>query len=276
MESGNIFAHAAQLWSAGVNFAITSIVQASGSTPRTSARMLVEENGTCVGTIGGGLLESKVVNDALTCIKQGTSAVKTYVLTSCSATQEVSSNPVRLDMQCGGTVDVAIDVVAGRRQMVIIGAGHVGLALAKIADITGFSVVIVDERPSLANRERFPMATAIYCDTDLVSAIHQVPELEGHIVIIATHSDDERALRSMVLRKWAYLGMLGSQRKVKLLLEKLAGEGMSAEVLEKVHAPIGLDIGAETPEEIAISIIAEIMKDIRGTTGQNLSQMKAI
>lgn len=283
MESVNIFAHAAQLCSAGVSFAMTSIVQARGSTPRASARMLVEEDGTCIGTIGGGLLESKVVKDALECIKQGTSAVKTYVLTSCSATNESlvpesdsPSDSARLDMDCGGTVDIAIDVVSGRRQLVIIGAGHVGLALAKLADMTGFSVVIVDERPALASKERFPMASAIYSNADLVTAIHQVPEQEGQIVVIATHSEDERALRTMVTRKWAYLGMLGSRRKVKLLLEKLAEEGVPAGTLAKVHAPIGLDIGSETPEEIAVSIIAEIMKIARGASGLSLSEMKTV
>jgi len=283
MDSVNVFAHAARLCSAGVNFAITSIVQARGSTPRASARMLVEENGTCIGTIGGGLLESMVVKDALECIKHGTSAVKTYVLTSCSSTNESPiqeagpySDTARLDMNCGGTVDIAIDVVAGRRQLVIIGAGHVGLALANLADMTGFSVVVVDERPALASKERFPMAAAIYSNADLVKAIHQVPEQEGQIVVIATHSEDERALRTMVSRKWAYLGMLGSRRKVKLLLEKLAGEGVPAEILAKVHAPIGLDIGSETPEEIAVSIIAEIMKTASGTSGLSLSEKETV
>ena len=283
MESVNIFAHAARLCSDGVNFAMTSIVQAHGSTPRASARMLVEENGTCIGTIGGGLLEAMVVKDALECIKQGTSAVKTYVLTSCSSTNKSSipesgtaSDTARLDMDCGGTVDIAIDVVAGRRQLVIIGAGHVGFAVAKLAEMIGFSIVVVDERPALASKERFPMAAAIYSNADLVTAIHQVPEQEGQVVVIATHSEDELALRTMAARKWAYLGMLGSRRKVKLLLEKLAGEGVPAETLAKIHAPIGLDIGSETPEEIAVSIIAEIMKITSGTSGLSLSEMKTV
>lgn len=282
MDSVTIFSHAAKLCSSGVSFALASIVQAKGSTPRAAARMLIEENGACLGTIGGGLLESKVIKDALECIKHGTSAIKTYVLTSCSSTHEspastaeVDSGSSHLDMECGGTIEIAIDVVAGRKQLIIIGAGHVGLALARIADFAGFSVIIVDERSSLANLERFPMASGIYTNTDLVTAIHQVPEHDGQIVVIATHSDDERALRTMITRKWAYLGMLGSRRKVALLLEKLAGEGVPVERLANVHAPIGLDIGSETPEEIAVSIIAEIMKVISNTSGNSLSKMRA-
>ncbi|HWP69001.1 MAG TPA: XdhC/CoxI family protein [Rectinemataceae bacterium] len=255
-DESAIFAEAARLADSGSPFAIASIVASQGSTPRSTARMLVRGDATTLGTIGGGIVESRVVSDALECMKTGRSRVIRYVLDSCSGQESLA-------MLCGGSMEVFIDVAAPRQRLVIIGAGHVGLALAKLADFAGFRVAIVDERRELVTKERFSMAVELYCEGDLVEALNALPTDPDAAFVIATHSDDERALRTMIGGQWSYLGMLGSRRKVKILFDKLGQEGFPKSLLARVRAPIGLDIGAETPEEIAISILAEILADMR-------------
>ena len=264
-DDSAIFSEAARLAGSGQPFAITSIIASQGSTPRTSARMLVRGDGSTLGTIGGGSLESRVVSDALACIKAGRSRTAHYSLDSCSGKDSVP-------MLCGGSVEIVIDVATTRRRIVIIGAGHVGLALAGLADFAGFRVAVVDERKELVTKTRFPMASELYCGEDLVEALKLIPADPDAALVIATHSNDERALRTMLGEKWSYLGMLGSRRKVKLLFDKLRREGFPASQLERVRAPIGLDIAAETPEEIAVSIVAEILADTRKTTVSHFSE----
>jgi xanthine dehydrogenase accessory factor len=162
--------------------------------------------------------------------------------------------------------------VPPRRRLLIVGAGHVGLALARLASFAGCAVSVVDERLEMVSKERFPMAEALYSGSDLIEALKKVPADPDAAVVIATHADDERALRAMLQRTWSYCGMLGSRRKVKILFEKLGGEGTDPELLAKVRAPIGLDIGAETPEEIAISILAEIFADDTSTSCNHLAE----
>ena len=264
-DDSAIFSEAARLADSGQPFAITSIIASQGSTPRSSARMLVRGDGSTLGTIGGGSLESRVISDALACIKAGHSRMAQYTLDSCSGEDSIA-------MLCGGSVEIVIDVATIRRRIVIIGAGHVGLALAGLADFAGFRVAVVDERSELVTKTRFPMASELYCREDLVEALKLLPVDPDAVLVIATHSDDERALRTMLGEKWGYLGMLGSRRKVKLLFDKLRREGFSASLLERVRAPIGLDIAAETPEEIAVSIVAEILADTRKATISHFSE----
>ncbi|HWR10958.1 MAG TPA: XdhC/CoxI family protein [Rectinemataceae bacterium] len=264
-DDADIFAEAARLSRFGLRFALAGIVSSSGSTPRSKARMLMRGDGTTLGTIGGGIVESKVIADAAECLKSGESRTARYDLDTCSGKDSVG-------MLCGGSMEVFIDVVVGRPRLVIIGAGHVGLALAKLADFAGFGVAVVDERPSMVTGERFPMAEALYCDGDLVESLNKLPADPEALIVIATHSDDERALRAMIGRPWKYLGMLGSRGKVSLLMEKLGREGVEPTLLAKVRAPIGLDIDAETPEEIAISILSEIIADTRSSTCGHMSE----
>ena len=264
-DDSAIFSEAARLADSGQAFATTSIIASQGSTPRSSARMLVRGDGSTLGTIGGGLLESRVISDALACIKAGHSRTAQYALDSCSEKGSI-------DMLCGGSVEIVIDVARARRRIVIIGAGHVGLALAGLADFAGFRVAVVDERSELVTKTRFSMASELYCREDLVEALKLLPMDPDAILVIATHSDDERALRTMLGEKWSYLGMLGSRRKVKILFDKLRREGFPASLLERVRAPIGLDIAAETPEEIAVSIVAEILADTRKAAISHFSE----
>lgn len=264
-DDAEIFAEATRLSRSGRTFALAGIVAASGSTPRASARMLVRADSTTLGTIGGGLLESRVIADALACIASRRPKVLRYDLDSCSGRDSVG-------MLCGGSMEVFIDVVPPRRRLLIVGAGHVGLALARLASFAGPAVSVVDERLEMVSKERFPMAEALYSGSDLIEALKKVPADPDDAVVIATHADDERALRAVLQRTWRYCGMLGSRRKIKILFEKLKGEGIDPELLAKVRAPIGLDIGAETPEEIAISILAEILADDTSTSCKHLAE----
>jgi len=248
-----------------MRFALAGIVAASGSTPRSKARMLVRSDASTLGTIGGGIVESKVIVDALECMRLKKSRLARYDLDSCAGKDSVG-------MLCGGSMEVFIDVVPARRKLVIVGAGHVGQALAKLADFAGFGVSIVDERKDMASAERFPMAESLYCNENLVEALKGLPFDPEASIVIATHADDERALRALLVKPWSYLGMMGSRRKVLTLMDTLRGEGFSPDLLSKVRAPIGLDIEAETPEEIAISIIAEILADANQASGDHLAQ----
>ena len=260
-----VFAEAASLQAAGKSFALASIVSSSGSTPRRCARMLIREDGTTSGTIGGGLVESRVIKDARSAIVKGSGGIFRYALDS-------GKDANSLGMLCGGQMEVYIDVAQSPRTLVLIGAGHVGLAVAKLADFAGFSVLVVDERQELATPERFPMAKGFYVKSNLLEAIDSVPENPDFAYLIATHSDDERALRAMLGKKWAYLGLLGSMRKVQILKEKLAVEGFDKEKLSRMRAPVGLSIGGETPEEIAISILSEILADLNKETGRHYTE----
>jgi xanthine dehydrogenase accessory factor len=227
--------------------------------------MLIHQDGSTSGTIGGGPVESQVINDALISMKNGTSGIFSYIL-------DTSSDKNSLGMLCGGQMEVFINVSVSDRTLVIIGAGHVGLAVAKLADFSGLTVRIVDDRPELATAERFPMAKELHVNVNLLEAIASVPDDPSFSFLIATHSDDERALRAMLGRKWNYLGVLGSRRKIRILREKLLGEGFDSSNLKRMRAPVGLAIGGETPEEIAISIISELLADLNHESGGHHSE----
>jgi len=155
--------------------------------------------------------------------------------------------------------------------MVLVGAGHISRALAPLAHSVGFSVTVIDDRPSFANPERFPMAERIVVD-DFEPALRQVPLTPSTAVVIATrgHKHDDEALRAAALSPAGYVGLVGSRRKVLLIYEDLLAHGVPFERLQAIHAPVGLDIGARTPEEIAVSIIAEVLMVRSGASGRPL------
>jgi len=167
-----------------------------------------------------------------------------------------------------GAAEVALQLFEAPARLVIVGGGHVGLSLATIAELTGFSVTVIDDRPEFANRERFPMADEVIA-LDAGEALDGLALDENTYVVLVSrgHRQDEEALRRSVGRGAAYVGMIGSQRRTGTVLRHLAEEGIDAAALAAVATPIGLDIGAETPEEIAISILAEMIMVRRGGDG---------
>jgi xanthine dehydrogenase accessory factor len=260
----DIFAKAAELGAANIPFALATIVASSGSTPRGRAKMIVLADGTSYGTVGGGLVEAKVIDEAKKAIDFDRPIMLDYAL-------DHGPGERSLDMECGGSMQVYVEVFGAKPRLVIAGGGHVGLAIARLASGVGFRIVIVDDRPGYVTAERFPMATELYVRESMDEALAAVPVDRHSCVVIATHAGDERALRSFIARDCAYLGFLGSRRKVRVLLDKALAEGVPEELVDRVRAPIGLDLGAETPEEIAVSVVAEIMAAIAGRDAAPLS-----
>lgn len=172
-----------------------------------------------------------------------------------------------------GSAEVMVQLFEAPARLVIVGAGHVGLALAKIAELLGYETTVVDDRPEFANRERFPMAQQVVVDEVGPALDSLTLDASTAVVLVSRgHRVDEEALRHAAGRGAGYVGMIGSRRRTRTVLDHLAAEGFSATALEAVSTPVGLDIGAETPEEIAVSILAEITMLRRGGTGARMSQ----
>lgn len=245
----------AQLEREGKVFALVTIIESKGSTPRHVGKMLVFPDGEIEGTIGGGPIEYAAIQEAVTCIEDGRSKMAEYVL---DATREDG-----LAMHCGGKIKVFIEVYKQRPEIVMIGGGHLAMALSKLADFLDYPYRIVDDRPDYNLKERFQGALSIHVADSIDKAIEEVPFHGGSYITIFTKDSDDIALRSVIHEEVAYIGMIGSRLKIKRVFEKLEKEGVPPEGLEKIHTPIGLPIQAETPEEIAVSIIGQIIKESR-------------
>jgi xanthine dehydrogenase accessory factor len=244
---------------------MVTIVRSNGSTPqRTGAKMLVFADGRTVGTIGGGCYENDAIGKARTAIATGTAALVSYDLND-DFVQESG-------LICGGQMDVYIDPIAPSPRLYVIGAGHVGWHLARAAADAGFRIHIVDDREKFANAERFPMAEGVVVE-DIAAWLHraELPASAYVVVVTRGHTHDFDALRALAARDLRYLGLIGSRAKVARVFSALKTEGLPVECLERVHAPIGLDIGAITPAEIAISILAELIAVRRGKDAGALS-----
>lgn len=258
----NIFSIADQWISADYGFAMITIISSSGSTPRHQAKMLVREDGKLYGTIGGGPGEHKAIDDALQALKEKTNTTKEYIFNK--------SIEGGLPTQCGGAFNVMIEVFPRKRRLILIGAGYVNQAVSEIAHGLDWRILFVDDRPNYATRELLPHADEIFTAETIEEAIEKVDFDETDVCVIATKDCDLEALRSVISSNFDYLGMIGSKRKVTKYFEQLIREGVDASRLERVFAPIGLDIGAETPFEIGISIVSEILKVLRKTSGNTL------
>jgi xanthine dehydrogenase accessory factor len=260
----NIFEKAAELSARHTPFAMATIVSSRGSTPRSRAKMIILADGSTFGTIGGGMVEGYVIREAVECIRFNRSTMAEYSL-------DRRGEEHSIEMDCGGNMKIYIEAVSPGPRLLLIGGGHVSLEIAKTAARVGFRLGVVEERPEFCSKERFPMAGELYLESDLEKAMAAAPLDPETFVVLATSSSDERALRYFITREWAYLGMLGSRRKVRVIMDKLASEGVAPEKLATVHAPTGLDLGAETPEEIAISIVSELLSLRTGRSAEPLS-----
>lgn len=242
----------------GEEAALVTIVAAQGSTPqRVGAKMLVFADGRTVGTIGGGCYE----NDALWKAKEALQARKPrlvrYDLTDDFAEES--------GLICGGQMQVYIEPVEPAPRLYIVGAGHVAQHLGRLASSVGFRTYVLDDREKFANRERFPDAEEISVES-IPDWLHRAELPANSYVVVVTrgHRHDLDALRALAARDLRYLGLIGSKAKVKKIYDALLAEAMPPECLSRVHAPIGLDIGAVTPEEIAVSILSELIAVRRG------------
>jgi len=256
----DLFEEVIRLRRAGKRAVMATIVHTNGSIPSfESSRMLVREDGSILGTIGGGCVEAEVWAAAKDVLKAEAPRKMTFNL----------NNEASYDngLICGGTLEVFVEPILPQPLLYIFGGGHVSMALAHAAHKAGFAIGVVDDREQFANRERFPMAEEIY--TTYEDAFEKLkPNASSYLVIVTRgHRDDMRVLGWAVGSEARYIGMIGSKRKVLSVYQALEREGVSAEKFDRVHAPVGLQIGALTPDEIAISITAELIAVRRGASG---------
>jgi xanthine dehydrogenase accessory factor len=247
-----IYQETARLSTEGREAAVVTVIVASGSTPREEGtKMLVRADGSIMGTIGGGSIEKQVIQDALAVIRSGKPIKLAYRL---QAGEE-------LGMICGGDIEVFVEPILVIPHLYIFGGGHIALPLVKMAHIVGFKITIIDDRPEFANHGRFPEAEQTIV-SDMTAAFEQLTVDHSSSIVIITHGHkcDEAALAGALKTPARYIGMIGSKEKNRAVFSRLLAKGYTQEDLDRVHAPIGLRIMAQTPEEIAVSIIAELVQ----------------
>jgi xanthine dehydrogenase accessory factor len=238
--------------------AMATIVNVRGSIPSfETAKMLVRDDGSIMGTIGGGCVEAEVWQAAREVMESEKPRTLTFNLNQ--------SPKYDTGLVCGGTLDIFVEPILPRALLYIFGAGHVSIGLYKVASNSGFDVTVVDDRDSYANRERFPDAREVIAE-DFDRAMARLSPSESSYIVLVTrgHRDDMRVLRWAVQTPARYIGMIGSKRKTIEIYRELIAEGVPAHLFDRVYAPVGLDIGAITPEEIAVAITAELIAIRRG------------
>lgn len=244
-----VFEAAAAAMRAGRPAAMVTVVGVDGSAPRASgARMLVYADATIVGTVGGGAWEHRLISEAVAAIEEG-------------RPRRVGLHLTRdLGMCCGGAMEAFVEPLRLTEQLVIYGAGHVGAATARLGLGLGFEVTVVDERPEWLDPARLPGCALV--DRDPLRALDLLPQgpLAYHLVVTHSHGLDQDLVEALLPRPLAWLGLIGSRAKVARFLLRYRAAGVDPALFSRLCAPVGLDIGAETPEEIAISIAAELVR----------------
>lgn len=238
--------------------ALATVVASAGSSPRKpGAKMLVHGDGSILGTVGGGRVEAETLAAARAVMAEGTPRTLAFTLTE------------EHGFACGGSISLFVEPLGSAPRLVVFGAGHVGKTLTQLAAGCGFRVTVVDDRPEYARREELPGASEVICARP-EEAFARL-QLDGQsVVVIATpgHRSDFEAVRGALATPACFIGLVGSVRKRAALLETLSDEGYAAIEIVRVVTPVGLDIGAETPEEIAVSIVAQLVRRRRGERGE--------
>ena len=227
---------------------LTTVVEVVGSAPgKPGARMIVKTDGSTVGTIGGGAIEKRITEEALTMMQGRGTRLLTYELKD-------------IGMVCGGGMSVFLEPLIDAHPLIIFGAGHIGFALSKITKMLGFTTAVVDNRPEFANEEKLPWADRVIAD-DYQKVLHDLSFSDTTYVVILTHrhTHDFEILEHCIRQPFSYLGMIGSRKKVDKALEQLREKGVDEETIKRIHAPIGMNIGAESPEELAVAIAAQLV-----------------
>ncbi|MDP6225665.1 MAG: XdhC/CoxI family protein [Anaerolineales bacterium] len=262
---------ASQALARGETVCMATVVRVRGSAPRhVGARMIITPAGSTRGTIGGGTLEQRVTADALQLLSNGRAVLKNYVFNTRGGPESVGL--------CGGAVDIFMEVLRPDLTLLIIGAGHIAQPLAQMAALLDMRVVVVDDREDWASSERFPDAAKIHI-IDYDSASETLAPIPAAIsaatyAVIMTWGYDLPALEQMLAAGPAFIGLVASPVKAREFFRRLRSKGFSAEALRQVHTPAGLDIGAESPAEVALSVLAEIVRAQRGASGDALREQK--
>ncbi len=248
-----IYQELANVIAKGERAVLATVISSRGSAPRKAgAKMLIKKDGTFIGTVGGGGGEQQVQEKAIEVMNSGEPQIMHF---------DLSGTGKEAAMICGGQMDIFLEPILSLETLYLFGAGHISQSTAAMGKMLGFRVVVIDPRSEYNNSDRFPNADLLVVD-EYDSAFSKLSvEKDSSIVIYTTgHVFDEQCLEFAVGTGAKYIGMIGSKKKVKEVKERLRQKGVSQQQLDGIHAPIGLEIGAEIPEEIAISILAEIIK----------------
>jgi xanthine dehydrogenase accessory factor len=263
----DLFEEIVRMRRAGKRGALATIVHTNGSIPSfESSRMLVREDGSTLGTIGGGCVEADVWAAAKEVMQTEVPRKMVFHL----------NNEASYDngLICGGTLEIFVEAVLPQPVVYLFGGGHVSMAVAKTAQAAGFGVGVIDDREAFANAQRFPMAQEVFTSFDEAFAKLQ-PNGSSYLVIVTRgHKEDMRVLAWAVRSKARYVGMIGSRRKVLSVYKALEKDGYRMDEFERVFAPMGLDIGALSPEEIALSIVSELVAVRRNASGAAHKKLK--
>jgi len=249
LRLSDIYEEIARMHRDGRAGVIATVVAVGGSTPRSAgAKMIVYDDGRSLGTVGGGAIESTVIDRARELVDSRDPVLLSF---------ELSSD---VGMTCGGTMDIFLEPIAAGPSVLVVGCGHVGRAVAAAAKQAGFRVAVVDDRPDVVTAERFPSADRRFVgNTELVGRDLAIDESSFVVVVTRGHRFDKDWVEAVLPHRPRYLGMIGSEDKVRATFEEMAADGVPRDELAKIHAPIGIDLGAETPDEIAVSVVAEMI-----------------
>ncbi|MEE8370085.1 MAG: XdhC/CoxI family protein [Dehalococcoidia bacterium] len=247
----------------------TVIAAPAEATVQVGAKLLLRADGSSLGALDEGPIQESVRAEAADAFRRhGVQSLYFATDGAHLSRREVLGRP---------SYQVMLEVHERAATLLIVGGGHIGSALATIGNLCDFSVAVVDDRADFANAERFPQADTVICG-DFVETLREFPiDANTYIVCVTRgHKHDEASLRQVAGSPAAYIGMIGSRRRVGIVLNHLREEGVDPEAIACVHTPIGLDIGAETPEEIAVSIMAEVIQVRRGGSGRSMRELKRI
>ena len=248
--------------------ALVTVVATEGSTPqKAGAKMLVYPDGRIVGTIGGGCVEAEMTWRARQVIETRKAQMASYDLTADQAGED--------GLVCGGRMQVFIEPVEGTPTLCLFGAGHVAQPLARMAKTSGFRVEVVDDRIKFANRDRFPDADLVLVEEFSAAAPHLTLGRNTYAVVVTRgHKGDSEALEAVIGKGLRYVGLLGSKPKLVHLVVGLEEKGVAPEALGEIRCPLGIEIGAVSPDEIAVSILAEMIAVRRGVPASAIGPMK--
>lgn len=259
-ERTDIYEEIVAIRRAGCRAVLATIVHGRGSVPSAaSARLLVREDGTTLGSIGGGFVEIEVSRLAQEILRDERPRKVVFDLNQHPAADQ--------GMVCGGTMEVYLEPIVPPPALYLFGAGQTPRAVSRVAHLAGFDVTVIDNYAEQLNEERFPFAKRLLGPSAVLSAQLAINSNSYIVIMTRGHSEDMEILRWAVNAGARYIGMIGSERKVISIFKHLSGEGIDRALLERVHAPIGLDIGAVTPEEIAVSVVAELVATRRNRQG---------
>lgn len=265
---GKLMKQLAQNIDEGRRTALVTLVEVSGSSPGKEGDMMtVLECGKIMGTVGGGNLEYQLIGEARKAMGEGKNREVEYDL----------GPEGNLKMECGGRVRAYIKVFKEREKLVIVGGGHLGLELYTLGKFLNMYVAVFDDREDYANSERFPLADEVI-PGNIGENLREYSLNKSSYVVVVTkgHAGDREAIEAVAGREIAYLGMIGSSRKIKKSYDILMDKGVQRDELSRVYAPVGLDISTGEPKEIALGIMAEILKVKNGRSGKHMREIKGI